>query len=205
MTRSALIAAVKIKIDELVPENELSIVSSGNEFINTINETIDSLINESAIEILKTAPIYYLPQKQFTGEVTVSDEVGRSIMPKDFLRLAYAKFTAWGRIVFTPIEVGSKEWLIQQNEYSRAKYKKPVIAQGKKHAGIELEFYTIKEADKGSKDISYIPYPVNGESITEENDTLPIAMQWLLTSKVLQIFKSDAYKVAYEQYLNTLK
>lgn len=205
MTRSALIAAVKIKIDELVPENELSIVSSGNEFINTINETIDSLINESAIEILKTAPIYYLPQKQFTGEVTVSNEVGRSIMPKDFLRLAYAKFNVWGRIVFTPIEVGGKEWLIQQNEYSRAKYKKPVIAQGKKPAGIELEFYTIKEADRGSKDIVYIPYPVSGEAITEENDTLPIAMQWLLTSKVLQIFKSDAYKVAYEQYLNTIK
>jgi hypothetical protein len=196
---------VKVKIDELVPENELSIVSSGNEFINTINETIDSLINESAIEILKTAPIYYLPQKQFSGEVIVSDEVGKVIMPKDFLRLAYAKFTAWSRTVFDPIEVGSKEWLIQQNQYSRAKYSKPVIAQGKKPSGIELEFYTIKEADKGNKDIAYIPYPVSGESITEENDTLPVAMQWLLASKVLQIFKSDAYKVAYEQYLNTIK
>jgi hypothetical protein len=206
MTRADLIANTKIKIDELVPESELSIVTSGNAFLSSINDTIDSLINESAIEILKIAPLYLVPHTLATGTVTVVDDVGTMPLPDDFLRFGYAKFGVWARTVFNAILAGSKDWMIQQNVWSRGGYKKPVVAINKKPTGYELEFYTIKDTDKGTKEVVYIAAPTTGETITEENDTFPVSMQWLLASKTLEIFgQKDKAKSAYEQFINTLK
>ncbi len=205
MTRSELIQSVKVKIDELVPENELTIVTSANSSVNTIAETIDSFLNESARDVLKNAPIHLCPLASNTSIPTILDSVATIIMPDNFLRFGNVWFSVWKRVVSTFILVGSPEYYIQKNLYTRGGYNKPVVALGKDGSSIYIECFILKSADSGAtRKINYVANPINAEALTDL--TLLDSLQWLVASKTLQAFeKYDAMKTAFEQYQNILK
>lgn len=205
MTRAQLIQSIKVKIDELVPENELTIVTSANLSINTISESIDSFLNESAIELLKIAPLHLCPLTANTESIAVSNNIGTIRMPSNYIRFGSVKFNVWGKKVVDFIHVGSPAYNIQNNTYSMAGYKKPVVALGKDSSGYYIECYSVKSsADGVNREILYVGKPISAESILD--DTLLSSLQWLVASKVLQAFeKYDAMKAAYEQYQKTLQ
>lgn len=209
MTRAQLIQDVKYKIDELVPENELTLAISANSSINTISETIDAFINECAIQVLKEAPLHLCPLgNASTIPVIVSNNVGTITMPMDFMRFGSVKFGVWKRTVYKHIEYGSREYEIQQNEYVRGGYSKPQVALRREAGGLYyIECYTITEADKNTgRVVFYVAEPSTGETITADNNIIKTPYAWLIASKVLQTFKLyDAAKAAFEQYTNTLK
>jgi len=147
MTRADIIAAVKVKLEELTPFSEGLVVLSSSTDVKPIQSYIDKTLNEASDEVRMLLPLHMLPADVISGTVTVTNGVGVLPLASDYLRLYAIKAPEWAREVNRPISVENPEYLLQSNPHTRGKSQKPVVAINRTTTGRILELYTVATAE----------------------------------------------------------
>lgn len=195
MDRIALVNQVKSKIDELSPDDAI-LVEVGIEDNNPIDTIIESLLDESAKEVLLKAPIHRLSitSSPVTATAdTTNDYTGTVEVPSNFLRLVEFRMKEWKRSVVEFCSQDSDIAMRQSNKWLRAKASKPVAILSHRSVSsgdplvvstpLVIEYYSVVD-DHTIDRFLYI------KSDVAEN--IPIILQdtlcWICASKVLTVF-----------------
>lgn len=203
MNRTELINATMSKIDEVSPSDGL-IVNVGLSDEKPIATIIDSLLNESAQEILMKAPVHKLPITKSTEVATANATtatIGTVKVPTDFLRIVEFKMKDWERSVSELHLPGSIKASQQSNKWLRGGPSKPVAVLTSTDTGNVIEYYSVKSLHTIDK-YYYIKKDVA--------ENVPVVLQdalcWLCASKALAIFKSaEGSKTALENAISLIQ
>lgn len=194
MNRSELINRVKTKIDEITPTDGL-IVNVGIADEKPIDDVIDSLLNESAREILLKAPIHRLPVTSSNNTPTA----GFVQLPSNFLRLVEFKMQSWRRAVVTPYLSGSPEAEMMSFKWRTGTADRPAVVLSHRGSNLGLEVYPFISGNTVERFL-YIKEDV-AENIP---DNLVDSLCWVCASKVLSVFGRDG-KVAIDYAISLLQ
>jgi len=194
MDRAQLIKAVQVRIDDVVTDNAIDVVS---------NSTIDQLLDEQLCAAFKFLPVRFLPFKPITGTITAI-QAGLSSIPlaDDFLRLVTFNTTILNRPVYESdlVSEGTRDHVFMYSPYVSGGNARPRACITKK-SGLTLQFNT---SEPGTLTEGYYIATPTPEDVTA--DILdPIA--WYIAGTVLQVMgeiepaKSALLKVT--EFLNT--
>lgn len=121
MNRSAIIAIVRQKMDE---------VTAFSEAIIDNVDLIDPSLDEAAKKLLLAVPLHLVTPEKFdvTSLVKLPPDyvTGYIKLPLDFLRLHTFKMKQWLRVVNTPIDQLNPLYNLQKNKFTRGGIAKPV-------------------------------------------------------------------------------
>lgn len=186
MERLELVNMVRRKIDEVAAaDTPLQAVTIADE--NSMDTIIESLLDESAREILLKAPIYRLKVTSATpsAQKNSSDSTtGYIQVPEDFLRLVSMRMSDWQRPVVQLALQGDAVAMRQSNRHIRGGVAKPVGVLAKNEKGIVVEYYSTNAAEHSVSEFLYI------KSDTAENikDAQMIdALTWICAGKTLSV------------------
>jgi hypothetical protein len=198
MERAGLINEVKIKMDEFTPDGvDLP-------FDDYIGPTLD----ECAREILEKAPLFLLTPVAIplTG-VIYKDEKAYIPVPTNYLKLYEVKYPLWKKSVRRAMSTQDPEYKIQENEYIKAGYNRPVVAIVNTSltggaAANYLECAKVVDTGSGTPVALY----VKTDKPENLNEILSDSLSWLCTSKLLGIMGyADKAKLAYEQFTSSFE
>lgn len=198
MDRVALVNKVKTKIDEIsTSDTPLQAITMADE--KPIDTIIESLLDESALEILLKAPFHRLDITSATPTITQDETdttTGKITAPEDFLRLVSFRMDDWERSVTELSIKGDAISRRQSNKYIRGGQSRPVGVLSKSDKGIEIEYYSTKSTTHALSEFLYIK-KTSAENIT---DTQMIeAMTWICAGRALLIVgNADDAKNAYD-------
>ena len=193
MDRVALINKVKVRIDEIAPA-DTPLIDVGIADEKPIDMIIDSLLDESAIEVLLKAPFNRLDITQGATSVTVEQDsqiktTGRLKVPQDFLRLVSMRMGDWQRAVTDLSLKGDIISQRQANKHLRAGIARPVGVLTKDASGVVIEYYSTFEDPHKVVEFLYVGKKT-AEQITDSQ--MIEAMCWLCAGKTLSVFGKDA-------------
>ena len=127
MTREEIKTRVLAKLDEIETMTGASQSPS--------DALIDALMDESALNMLRNAPIHLIPPTKvnvlalnFVHVKDTANGTGYIAMPNDFLRLYSFKMDTWERPAFDYISVSNPEYFKQKIRNLRGGVSKPVVA-----------------------------------------------------------------------------
>lgn len=197
MDRIALINKVKTLIDEISSSDSL-IIDVGVEDNNPIDQIVESLLDESALELLMKAPFYRLDITSFDAD-PVADEydtaTGYISLPDDFLRLVYFRMSDWLRPVTELAIKGDALSLRQYNKHIRGGVARPVGVLSKNGEGMIVEYYSTNAKQHQVADFQYIRR-VCAEQIPSQ---LTDSLCWICAGKTLTVMgRADIAKTAYD-------
>ena len=122
----------------------------------------EEFLGEAVRWVIDIVPAHKLGEGEelILDSFSISNGVGRGILPDDFARLIYFKAGDWKRPVVTPIYDTDPRYMQQDNKVLRGNPSRPVVAICK--GGTELEYYTTKvgstyEAKYVTYSTAYIP------------------------------------------------
>jgi len=197
--RTGLINKVKIKMDEYTPDGVAL----------PFEETIGPILDECAREILEKTPLPLLTPSiiPFEGVIYKSDKAYIPV-PSDYVRLYEIKFPLWKKSIRRAISTQDDEYKIQENEYIKAGYSRPVVAivTTSLTAGDPpgKYFECAKVLSEGAP--TPIALYVKTDKPENLNDILSDPLTWLCASKVLGIVNQiDAAKLAYDQFTSSME
>lgn len=106
---------------------------------------IEEFLREATRELLLTAPLRLLPQRDFsTAEIVAAgDGSGTVALPKDFLRLASFRLKGWLRPVSETISTEDPAYSRQLNPVTRGGPAKPVAALLRDTGGRWLQWFSL--------------------------------------------------------------
>lgn len=224
MDRSAIIERIKIKLDEYVPVDE--------GISHPLDSYINPLLDEAAIEILRTAPIIKLNQedidiylKDKNGIVTGSilefnpvsgtDELGKYLikLPSNVVRVTEIKFPKWGKPVVDFTTPDTQIAKMQNVYVTMGKLSKPVVIL--KRVGtnangyFEAHCYSHPELTKKENEETFVEEPtikvINYNGVEKFDDFLIEPLTLLTASKVfLAIQNGSVADYLYKLYLNNI-
>ena len=136
--RLTLIGTVKVKIDEQMAQSEGTQFNLGNvKNSNIIDIYINALLDESAKQILQTAPLHVIEPTDggeitpvsFGGTIgtTAIYPTGYLVLPSDYLRMVSFKMTSWAQEVTNPLLVTDNKYKLQKYPATRGGTAKPRI------------------------------------------------------------------------------
>lgn len=206
MTRTALIDAVRVRIDE-VSSGASALVNVGVEENNPTDTMIGSLLDEAALEVLQTAPLLRLPIADgHTATLTADSadtKIGEIALPSNFLRIVCLQMSDWKRPVYNIEPEGSIVANRQKNVYLRGKATKPVAVLEKRPSGYVLCYFSTEAAPHSIKRLDYVPV-LTAENVTGEQNI--DALCWVCAAKVLTITQdTNAAAAAMEHARSLLK
>lgn len=153
LTIDGIVARVKVKIDEIAPNDAEFLQEQDNVEMYTI-------IRESILEGLRFVcsnadPSMIDPDSVMTGEncpegmLVDSNLVGHLTLPDNFLRLVYARFSSWVTYVTEPVYWNQEnEYAMLHNPYTTGTWERPKVAIVKTpKPGLEL--YSAKSLEDG--------------------------------------------------------
>lgn len=197
MDRIALVNKVKTLLDEISPADAM-IVDVGVEDNNPIDQIIESLLDESAIELLLKAPFYRLDIATLDADPIANEHdktTGYITLPDDFLRLVYFRMSDWLRPVTELAMQGDALSLRQYNKHIRGGVARPVGVLSKNREGMIVEYYSTNAQQHQVADFQYIKR-VCAEQIPTQ---LVDALCWICAGKSLVVMgRADAAKTAYD-------
>lgn len=198
MDRVALVNKVKTKIDEISTlDTPLQQITMADE--SPIDTIIESLLDESALEILLKAPFHRLPVTSATPTITPDPNdrtVGTIAVPDDFLRLVSFKMDDWQRSVTELAVKGDPISRRQANKHIRGGISRPVGVLSKNSSGVVIEYYSTFSETHSLSEFLYIQ-KTSAENITDNQ--MIEAMTWVCAGKVLSIIgNADDAKNAYD-------
>ena len=127
MTREEIKTRVLAKLDEIETMTGASQSPS--------DALIDALMDESALNMLRNAPIHLIPPTKvnvsalnFVHVKDTANGTGYIALPNDFLRLYSFKMDTWERPAFDYISVSNPEYFKQKIRNLRGGVSKPVVA-----------------------------------------------------------------------------
>lgn len=125
MTRDAIIALVRAKIDEINSQNDLS-------EIGDIFKVIDQNLEDSANDLLRKAPLWLCQAHEvpLAGQQNHDNTTGSGTitLPDDFLRLHSFKMKDWDYTVTDVISEENPLYKFQKNTYLKGRPWRPVVA-----------------------------------------------------------------------------
>lgn len=199
MNREAIKEIVRIKMDELAPEDQVA--------SHPISKHIEQEMDEAALFILEGAPLHLLDYTaiEYSGNA-VFDSDGKVYyikVPADFLRLAHFKFADWERPVHSFVAQESNEYSLQLNPYTQAGKSKPVVAQvfakppGESTFGKWLMCAKVETEDL-TPQLNYIK-SCKPEALP---DKLVEGLAWLTAGRLFQVFgMGDKAQAANQKYI----
>ena len=146
MTRDQLIAAVKVKMEELTPFNEGVVVLASSSNVKPITSYIDATLNEASDEALMILPLHLITPSVLPGSMSGANGIGSLELPDDFLRLYALKVSTWQRDVCETISETHPAYALQRNPYTRGKSEKPVAVILHDGTKKKLECYSVTGA-----------------------------------------------------------
>ena len=206
MTRSALIDAVRVRIDE-VSSGGNALVDVGVEENNPTDTIIDGLLDEAALEVLQTAPALRLPVADGKTATVTADEsdavTGEIALPANFLRMVCLQMDDWKRPLYHIEPEGSLIASRQKNVYLRGSASKPVAVLEKRPSGYVLCYFSTNSAVHTIKRLDYVP-ALAAENVTGQQNI--DALCWVCAAKVLTITQdANAAATAMEHARSLLK
>lgn len=206
MTRSALIDAVRVRIDE-VSSGRTALVDVGVEENNPTDTIIDSLLDEAALEVLQTAPLLRLPVADGSSATVTPDAsdtaIGEIALPGNFLRMVCLQMSDWNRPLYHVEPEGSLVATRQKNHYLRGSASKPVAVLEKRPSGYVLCYFSTGASTHEVKRLEYVP-ALRAESVTGQQNI--DALCWVCAGKVLTITQdANAAAAAMEHARSLLK
>ena len=186
MERLELVNRVRRKIDEVsAQDTPLQTVTIADE--NAVDTIIDSLLDESAREILLKAPVQRLTVTSSSPSIVRNDNdttTGYIQAPADFLRLVSFRMGDWHRSVTEPAIKGDALSMRQHNKYIRGGVAKPVGVLSRNEKGIILEYYSTRQEEHTLAEFLYIKEDV-AENIADGQ--MIDALTWICAGKVLSV------------------
>jgi hypothetical protein len=130
--RLTLIGSVKLKIDELQPQGEgVQFIDINNvDVSNVLDLYINGLLDESARNVLQTAPLHIIIPTDGASQSVVDngDGTGYIILPDDYLRFMAFKMNTWYQEVTMPITTTDPMYKLQKYAATRGGIAKPIVA-----------------------------------------------------------------------------
>ena len=182
-----IVERVRLAIDEQV-ENDSEFLNKSTDEENLTAVIIDK-IRYALIYVIENAPDEKLDSSMLT-EVTVEDgtvTVGQCVkvkLPQDVLRVMSARLSSWS-LSPVPITEYSQEYLMQQDEYARGSWDRPVTAIVYKGTDRYLELYSAKTSED-TVSVSCIKTPSVADAATmQENLDTDVSIPARLESAVI--------------------
>lgn len=178
MERSQLIKAIQLRIDDIVTDNAIEVLS---------NPYVDQLLDDQLALAFMYIPSHYLPQKSFASNSPsqVNTVVYSIPLPTDFLKLVRFSTTLYERPITESdlIKEGTSERKLMYQPYTSGGNARPVGLIQQNQSGRVLE-YTVGPGSPGAiKEAQYVAKPTADDVTVEILD--PVA--WYIASSVLQI------------------
>lgn len=192
MNRQQIIKEVLVRMDEISSLDGINVVP---------NPIVDKVLNESARNVLLTAPSQFLPLTPFVSALKVginSPEVsvGQIKLPDDFLRLVRFRLDIWQRPTSTVLQEGSEGHKRQFNKYLFGNTTRPKVTLVKGDLGLSLEYYYKK---------GVAPTVVSADCVTQiapeqMPDILLVPLFWYAAGSAFQILEmADNAKMCFER------
>ncbi len=186
MERLELVNTVRRKIDEVAAaDTPLQAVTIADE--NSMDTIIESLLDESAREILLKAPIHRLEVTSATpsAQKNSSDPTtGYIQVPDDFLRLVSLRMSDWQRPVVQLAVQGDAIAMRQYNRHIRGGVAKPVGIAGRNSEGVIVEYFSTLADQHSVSEFLYIK-EVPAQDIKDSQ--MIDALTWICAGKVLSV------------------
>lgn len=166
---------------------------------------IADFLREATRELLLTAPLRLLPQRDFsTAEIVASgDGSGTVALPEDFLRLAAFRLRGWLRPVFETIDTDDPTYSRQLNPVTRGGPAKPVAALLRNTDRLQLQWFSLPPGIEPR--IARALY-VADLAPEELPDTLSDPLCWLAAALVLAVTnEAEASAAARQRYELTIQ
>ena len=173
MTRSELISRVQTKLDEKSPfdEPQSLIAAAGDssyDKVKPITMYIDDLLDEAANDCLRMLPLSLVGkdvEKLSLQSVQVdADGVGRILLSSNsinsYIRLIRVRVNSWQKEVTAFITSFDPLYLLQQDQHTRGKLCKPIVALVSERDCVELYSFPGMEnttMKTGPAEVYYIP------------------------------------------------
>lgn len=181
MLRAELISRVKIKLDEYTPSG-VSI---------PFEDYIGPLLDESARDILKRAPLYLMtPSSILLTNTLYADDKSYIPAPANFIRLYEIKYPLWKRSVSEAISRQNPGYQVQENEYLKSGYGRPsvTIVETAINGGTVAKYLECgKVVDPAPGTLTPIATYVKTDVAENLNDLLVDSLTWLTASKIFVI------------------
>lgn len=172
MTRDQLIESVQTKLDEKSPfdEPQTFIAAAGDssyDKVKPIKMYIEDLLDEAANDCLRVLPLTLVgadvkkqsypaaPITNGVGTIVLQDNAGSNITY--YLRLVRVKATNWKKEVTSFITSSDPLYLLQQDENTRGKLCKPVVAWVPEYSCLELYSFPGISSSTVNAEVYYIP------------------------------------------------
>jgi hypothetical protein len=197
MTRQEIINKVKVEMDELTPFEGgfiIPLVSTKNAESKPIDAYIQEILDSCAENVILAAPVHLAPLKQYSGVVTVQDNIAMIAVPSDFLALGTVKLIEWERPVPASIPQTDPLYLRQRNKFTRAGVSRPVVALLNGVIECYSTTSTDSSPDAAGVDMKYRAKPVPG-ALTAQFDIpekLIMPLVYLTAAKMFKIFELTA-------------
>ena len=153
MTVQEIVTRVRAAIDELM-ENGSQFLGQSTDEANLTRVIVDK-IGYALQHIIETAPLDRLGEEMIetlsSGEMAASfsidsDLVGHLILPSSMLRLVEARLSSWSLFPI-PEPDTSQAWLMQQDQYARGSWDRPVNIITNTNGHRELLMYCAKQSN----------------------------------------------------------
>lgn len=194
-----------------IPELQDGVLRRIDEATTTEYEGLESrypiadFLREATRELLLTAPLRLLPQRDFsTAEIVGSgDGSGTVALPGNFLRLALFRLRGWLRPVFETIGTEDPLYARQLNPVTRGGPAKPVAVLLRDTEGLRLQWFSLPQGVE-----PHIARALYVADLAPEGlpDTLSDPLCWLTASLVLTVTnEAEAAATARQRYELTIR
>lgn len=203
MTRSELIIRVKTKLDEYAP--------SGASL--PFDDYVGPLLDEAARDLLERAPLHLMTPTSIPYSASVYENEKSYIpVPVDFVRLYEIKYPLWKKSVRTAISRENPEYQVQENEFIKGGYGRPVVAivTTSVLGGALAKYLECSKVIDGATPLVATYVKTHGTTLDPENlnDQLADSLTWLASSKIMGILgygeKAQAMIQQFQNSLNLL-
>lgn len=181
MERAQIVNAVQLRIDDVITDNAIQVIT---------NPYIDQMLDSELINVFKTLPAKFLPQKSIAGTPTeVQSGLYKIVLPEDYLRIVQFKTENLTRPLTESdlVGEGSRDHIFMYHPYVSGGNSRPrgcVVKSG------SVKALTYNSTATGTVENSfYIAFPTYDDVTAEIID--PVA--WFIAASVLQIIgETDA-------------
>ena len=194
MQVSDIVTRVRAAIDELMANDSGFLSASADE--KNLDEIIKDKIGYALQHIIEVAPLDKLGTEMFStladsSHFSLDGLIGKLRLPSDLLRIVEARLSSWSQYPL-PESDTSQVFLMQQDEYARGSWDRPVNILTYEGTERVLLMYSAKSSDDSLK-FTYIAKPNISTSATTVNvpTRLEAALVYQVAGLTMVAFRED--------------
>lgn len=192
MTAEEIVKRVRLAIDEQsqagtdltdITEDEASLTRI---ILDKISYALTFILENAPVDKLDSDSLRPLTRPEMESRFTIQDLVGRVILPENLLRIVEARLSSWPYFPI-PEHDATPTALMQQDEYARGSWDRPVSIFTHSGANRILEMYSAKTAND-TLEFSYIEKPdiddISEEDMESTTVNVPVRLEAALVYQV---------------------